>query len=454
MVTPPAPTPGPAPRRPPARRLLTSFPRLFSRPLEYFTSLADEFGDCVQLRFGRADLYLVHDCGLIREILVNQGTAFEKFPRVQPELGLFGEGLLTSEEPAHTRQRRLIQPAFHQARMEAYGRSMIACAAEVAAQWRDGAAVDLAEEMNRLTLEIICRTMFGASAREISGEVARRLEVILPMLNNLVAPWGRLQLSLPLPRVRRYFAALRGLDRILYGLIRQRRASGREEDDLLGMLLAARDEERGGMSDRELRDEVMTIFIAGHETTANGLAWTWYLLDRYPAARGALEQELDSVLYGREPEPGDYPRLPYTQAVVKESMRLYPPVWILGRRALREVNLGGLRFSAGTVFVVCLYALHRRTALYARAAEFLPDRWLDGSAPLGRFAYLPFGAGTRLCIGERFAWMESVLALAVLARRFRARLLPGARVEPLGLLTLRPKHGLPVRLEQRLSSAV
>jgi cytochrome P450 len=422
---------------------------LFSQPLVYFTSLADEYGDCVRLKFGRSDLYLVHDCTMIRELLVNQGASFEKFPRVQPELGLFGEGLLTSEEPVHMRQRRLMQPAFHQGRIEAYGRTMVECAGELAAEWRSGAAVDLAAEMNRLTLEIICRTMFGGSAREISAEVAHHLEIILPMLNSLVAPWGRLKLSLPLPAVRRYFAALRGLDGILYRLIQQRRAEGSDRGDLLGMLLAARDEGREGMSDRELRDEVMTIFVAGHETTANGLAWTWYLLDRHPDVRRKLERELDAVLEGRPPGPADYPKLIYTQAVVKESMRLYPPVWILGRRALREVDLGGLRFPARTVFVVCLYALHRRPSLYPRAGEFLPERWLASAEPPARFAYLPFGAGSRLCIGERFAWMEAALVLAALAREFRAQVEPGAAVEPLGLLTLRPRLGVPARLERR-----
>jgi cytochrome P450 len=371
---------------------------------------------------------------------------------VDARLGLFGDGLLTSEEPRHLRQRRLMQPAFHHERVQSYAATVVECANEIAAEWRQaaGSVRDVAHDMNRLTLEVICRTMFGASAQGEAHAVSERLETVIAMLNRLVLPLGKLRLSLPLPETRRYFRSLQGLDDLVMRLIDDRRRSPVLGQDLLGMLLAARDPDTGqGLSDRELRDEVMTIFVAGHETTANALAWAWYLLSVNPAVRATLEAELDTVLQGRAPTPADYPQLRYTQAVVKESLRLYPAVWIMGRRALRPVTAGPLHLNTGDIALVCMYTLHRRPALYSEPLCFRPERWLDESFTPHKFGYLPFGAGSRLCIGERFAWMEAGLILATLAQGFQLGLLSREPPPALAQLTLRPEKGLPAVITPR-----
>jgi cytochrome P450 len=406
---------------PPALEMYRRFPLLFQNAPEYFRGLARDYGDWVHLRFGRSDFYLVSDPATIQSALVDHGTQFEKFPRVNPALGVFGDGLLTSEEPRHRCQRRIMQPAFHALRIEQYERAMFDCTRELVSRWRSGDVVDVGAEMNALTLEIICRTMFGASSREYAERVAELLEVIIPSLNRLVLPHGPLLLALPLPATRRYFRAVKELDRILEDLIEDRRRSGSAGDDLLGMMLE--------MPTRELRDEVVTIFIAGHETTANALVWTWYLLARNPSY---------------EDEAAD---MASAERIVKEAMRLYPPVWILGRRALEAVELGPISLQQGDVMLVCMYALHRRKAAFPQAEAFRPERW--DTALQHRFAYLPFGAGTRVCIGERFAWRETAIIVSEIARRFRLRFAGSDPVQPVGMLTLRPNGPVRMRLEAR-----
>jgi cytochrome P450 len=421
---------------------------MIQNPLRYFAHLADSQGSRAHLKLGNRHFYLLNDPELIRDLLITQGAAFEKFPRIERTKGLFGEGLLTSEDPFHLRQRRLMQPAFQRERIAEYGRMMTRCTRALMADWRDGQEIEATEAMSQLTLEIVARSLFTTEAGDKAATIAHELEVVLKMLNQLVMPWGPLLLGLPLPASLRYRAALRKLDEIVYGVIDARIASGEEHDDLLGMLLSVRDADTGERMDRlQIRDEVMTIFVAGHETAANALAWTLYLLAENPAAREQMEAELDQVLGGRPPGPEDYPNLPFCQRVFQESMRLYPPVWILGRRALADYTCSDFAAPKGSILLVCMAVLHRREEFFPEPDRFLPDRWLQSTAP--KFAYLPFGGGGRLCIGERYAWMEGVLCLANLAQRYRLDLLPGNQVEPLGLLTLRPKHGLRMRVRAR-----
>ena len=422
---------------------------MIQNPLRYFAHLADSKGPRAHLKLGNRHFYLLNDPELIRDLLITQGAAFEKFPRIERTKGLFGEGLLTSEDPLHLRQRRLMQPAFQRERIADYGRMMTRCTQALMADWRDGQEIEATEAMSQLTLEIVARSLFTTEAGDKAAMIAHELEVVLKMLNQLVMPWGPLLLGLPLPASLRYRAALRKLDEIVYGVIDARIASGEERDDLLGMLLSARDAETGERMDRlQIRDEVMTIFVAGHETAANALAWTLYLLAENPGAREQMEEELDRVLGGRLPGPEDYPNLPFCQRVFQESMRMYPPVWILGRRALDAYTCNDFTAPKGSILLVCMAVLHRREEFFPEPDRFLPNRWLNSTAP--KFAYLPFGGGGRLCIGERYAWMEGVLCLANLAQRYRLDLLPGNQVEPLGLLTLRPKHGLRMRVSARV----
>jgi len=421
---------------------------MIQNPLRFFAHLADSQGLRAHLKLGNRNFYLINEPELIRDMLITQGPAFEKFPRIERTKGLFGEGLLTSEDPTHLRQRRLMQPAFQRERIAEYGRMMMRCTQTLMANWRDGQEIEATEAMSQLTLEIVARSLFTTEAGDKAATIAHELEIVLKMLNQLVMPWGPLLLDLPLPASRRYRAALAKLDEIVYGVIDARLRSGEDGDDLLGMLLSARDADTGDRMDRlQIRDEVMTIFVAGHETAANALAWTLYLLAANPDARATMEAEISRVVGDRPPGPEDFPNLPYCQRVFSESMRMFPPVWILGRRALAPYSFGDFSAPKGSILLVCMAVLHRRAEFFPDPDRFWPDRWLESSAP--KFAYLPFGGGGRLCIGERYAWMEGVLCLANLAQRFRLDLTPGNKVVPLGMLTLRPKHGLQMRLSAR-----
>ncbi len=421
---------------------------MIQNPLRFFAHLADSQGLRAHLKLGNRNFYLINEPELIRDLLITQGSAFEKFPRIERTKGLFGEGLLTSEDPTHLRQRRLMQPAFQRERIAGYGKVMTRCTQTLMADWRDGQEIEATEAMSQLTLDIVARSLFTTEAGDKAVTIAHELEIVLKMLNQLVMPWGPLLLDLPLPASRRYRAALAKLDEIVYGVIDTRLRSGQDGGDLLGMLLIARDADTGERMERlQIRDEVMTIFVAGHETAANALAWTLYLLAANPEARAEMEAEISRVAGDRPPGPEDYPNLPYCQRVFCESMRMFPPVWILGRRALAPYTFEDFSAPKGSILLVCMAVLHRRAEFFPDPDRFWPDRWLESSTP--KFAYLPFGGGGRLCIGERYAWMEGVLCLANLAQRFRMDLAPGNKVEPLGMLTLRPKHGLRMRLSAR-----
>lgn len=436
---------------PDAAWLLRRMRLLASRPLDFFTQLAADFGDFVCFPMGSTRFHLVNEPELVQELLIQHGPKLEKFPQVPPSQGLFGEGLLTSEEPLHMKQRRLIQPAFHREKIAHYAEVMVRCAEERASAWRDGENLDAAEEMNRFALSVVSRALFSTDTDPEADEIAASLDTIVHMLNRLVLPPGPWLLNLPLPSVRRYRKAIQRLDALIERIVSQRRVRLGESNDLLGMLLAARDAETGEpMSPRQLRDEVVTLFVAGHDTSANALVWTWHLLSQHAKVEAQLHEELDRVLSGRLPTAADYPQLRLTEAVFSEAMRLYPSVWILGRRPLERIRFGGIEAGPESVFLVCMYTLHRRAASFPDPLQFNPMRWLDGSSEQRhRYAYLPFGAGSRLCVGERFAWMEGVLALATIARRWRLTAPPGSNAEPHALITLRPRHGLPVRAYRR-----
>jgi cytochrome P450 len=423
-------------------------------PLKFLTRLAREHGDAVQFRLGPQRALLLNHPELVRDALVTRGDHFHKGRALQRSKRLLGEGLLTSEGEYHRRQRRLAQPAFHRRRVESYGAVMVEYAARNSARWHDGETLDVAHEMMRLTLSIVGKTLFNSDVEAEADDIGRALTEMLELFQMLLLPYSEYLERLPLPANRRFARGRAKLDAVIYRIIDERRASGADTGDLLSMLLLAQDEEgaTGGMSDEQLRDEALTIFLAGHETTANALAWTWYLLAQNPEAEAALHAELDAVLEGaRLPTVEDLPRLPYTEMVLAESMRLYPPAWVVGRLAVRDYEVGGYVAEAGTLVLLSQYVMQRDARFFPDPLRFDPARFTpEAKETRPQYAYFPFGGGARRCIGEGFAWMEGTLLVAAIARRWRMRLVPDQEVVPLPRMTLRPKHGLRMVLEERV----
>jgi cytochrome P450 len=421
-------------------------------PIAFMSQLARDYGDIVMYRLGPERAFLLNHPDHIREVLVTQQRNFTKGRGLQWAKYLLGEGLLTSEGDVHRRQRRLAQPAFQRQRLAAYGTIMAGYGMRVQQSWQDGEQRDIAPDMTRLTLAIAGKTLFDTDVDADARDVGEALSTIIDLFPRFMLPFQRLLGKLPLPSNRRADAARQRLDTVIYDMIQERRASGVDKGDLLSMLLLAQDEEGdgSGMSDQQLRDEVMTIFLAGHETTANMLTWTWYLLSQYPEAEARLHTELDTVLAGRLPTVADLPQLPYTRMVVAESMRLYPPAWIIGRRSIDAYSVGDYVIPAGSIVMLCQYLVHRDARYYANPDNFDPQRWTpEAEARLPKFAYFPFGGGARQCMGEAFAWMEGQLLLATLAQRWRMRLVPGHPVVPKALITLRPRYGMQMILTRR-----
>jgi cytochrome P450 len=365
---------------------------------------------------------------------------------------LLGEGLLTSEGEFHLRQRRLAQPAFHRQRIASYAVTMVEYTDRACDQWRAGETRDIAREMMRLTLAIAGKTLFDADVESEADEIGEALTTTFALFNRLSLPFAQLLDRLPLPATRRFQKARQRLDATVYRIINERHAVAVDRGDLLSMLIAARDEEGdgSGMTDEQLRDEAMTIFLAGHETTANALAWTWYLLSRHPEIEARFHAEVDDVLKGGLPTAEDFPRLRYTEMVLAESMRLYPPAWIIGRRALGDYQINGYMIPARSILLMSQYLTHHDERFFPDPFRFDPERWTtEARESRPKFSYFPFGGGPRLCIGESFAWMEGALVLATIGRRFRMRLAPGHPVELQPLVTLRPKHGMRMILDAR-----
>src|SRR5205085_7639304 len=361
-------------------------------------------------------------------------------------------GLLTSEAEFHRRQRRLAQPAFHHKRSQAYATGMAEYGARHRERWQDGQTLDVAQEMMGLTLAIVGKTLFDADVEGEAKEIGRALSDIMHMFDRLTTPFPWLLELLPLPSNFRFARARARLDETIYRIINERRATGEDRGDLLSMLLLATDTEGDGtgMSDRQLRDEAMTIFLAGHETTANALTWTWYLLSQHPEVEARLHEEIATVLQGRLPTAEDFPRLRYAEMVLAEAMRLYPPAWAIGRRAIADYPIGEYTVPARAIVLMSPYVMHRTPRYYPEPFRFDPERWTaEAREARPKFAYFPFGGGPRVCIGEGFAWMEGVLLIATIAQAWQMRLAPGQQVAPQPMITLRAKNGIRMRLEKR-----
>jgi cytochrome P450 len=427
--------------------------REFNRDtLGFIERCAREFGDVVLTRFLYVPALFLFNPEQIEYVLATGSKNFIKAASLRSPFfrRLVGNGLVTSEGDFWRRQRRLAQPAFHRERVNAYAATMVEFTERMLARWRDRAVIDAHEEMLRLTQAIVAQTLFSADVSGDSDEIGDALQrIIRPFASQATLKWI-LDNRLPTPAHLRFNGAVRKIDRFVYRVISERRASEEDTGDLLSMLLRAQDEDGSGMSDRQLRDELMTIFLAGHETTALALTWGWYLLGQSPEAEERLAAELEEVLGERAPTADDLPRLRYAEWVVKEAMRLYPPAWGIGREAVRECEIGGYRIPAGRQVFAFPWIVQRDPRWFNEPEQFRPERWGEESAShLPRYAYFPFGGGPRLCIGNYFATMEAVLILATIARRFRLRLVHGHTVEILPAMSLRPKDGVRVTVEKR-----
>ncbi len=419
--------------------------------LENFIRVARDYGDVAMFRLGPVRLALLNHPDLVREVLVTHDDWFHKGRGVEQLKRILGQGLLTSEGDLHKRQRRLIQPIFNHDRIAGYGTDMVALGAQARERWHDGERLDIAREMMRLTLAVVGKTLFGVDVEGSAGDVGHALETVMRWTMNLISPYGIFLDMLPLPGHRRFSEGLAQLDAIIQRMILERRQNP-SLGDLLSRLLAAQDVEGDGkgMSDRQVRDEAMTLFLAGHETTAQALSFTWYLLAQHPQVEAKLWEELGRVLGDRLPSADDYPKLVYTRQVLWESMRLYPPAWIISRNAQRDFELRGFLIPKDTVVITCQYISHRDPRFFPDPERFDPGRFTpEAVAARPRYAYYPFGGGSRVCIGEGFAGMEGTLLLATLAQRWRFRLEPGFQLELEPLVTLRPRHGIAVRAERR-----
>ena len=432
----------------PTGKLITGVMREFNRDtLGFIERCQRDYGDVVRSRFLYLHAYFLYNPADIETLLTTDAKSYRKARSLRSPFfyRLVGNGLVTSEGDFWRRQRRLAQPAFHRQRISSYGDIMVEYATRATAEWKDREHRDIARDMTRLTLEVVVKTLFNSDVSNDADHVGAMLsEIVKPFAAQATLKWIA-DNRLPTPGHRRYFNAVSEIDRVVFRIISERRASGTDEGDLLSMLLQAQDEDGSQMSDAQLRDEVMTLFLAGHETTALALSWSWYLLAKHPEGEKKFHAELDEVLNGRPPEVSDLPKLKYTEMIAKETMRLYPPAYAVGREAIEETEIGGYRVPRGTQLFAFQWVTHRDPRFFERPDEFDPDRWdTEAIQNLPKYAYFPFGGGPRQCIGNYFAMMEIVLLMAAIGQRFKFSLAEGHKVEVLPVLSLRPKNGIKV----------
>jgi cytochrome P450 len=420
-------------------------------PTEFLARLS-KLGDVTAFRMGPQRGYFINNPEYIRDLLVVNAHKFIKGRALQRAKTLLGNGLLTSEGEFHLRQRRMMQPAFHRSRIAEYARSMVEYGERLSNEWKDGEIRDIDKEMMRLTLQIVAKTLFSADVTDEADDVGQAMTTLVKMFDYLLLPFSEWLEKLPLPQSRRLHRARSTLNSIIFHFMEERRRSGEDKGDLLSMLLAARDEDDSTMSDDQIRDEALTLFLAGHETTANALTWTWYLLSQNPGSETTLYDELDRVFdASRPPSFDDLPHLKYTEAVIAESMRLFPPAWAIGRLAVEPHQFGPYSVEKSSLVLVSQHTTHRDPRFWNEPETFKPERWIDVSIKEAgqQFIYFPFGGGVRRCIGESFAWIEGILLLATLARKWRFRMVPEQKIGLQPMITLRPKFGMKMKIQER-----
>jgi cytochrome P450 len=419
--------------------------------LGFLTKCAREYGDIVPLRLGHKRVIFISHPSHIEHVLVTSNQNFTKSYIVRLLRPVLGDGLLISEGEFWRRQRRLAQPAFHRGRIAAYAEIMVVYAEQMLSGWQDGEIRDIHAEMMQLTSRIVAKTLFDAEITSDAHDVGDAIAIVMENFSARRESMFPLPTSIPTPANLRLRRAIRRFDEIVYGFIDQRRESAQDHGDLLSMLLQVRDEDDGSrMTDKQLRDEAVTLFLAGHETTANSLSWAWYLVSQHLDVGTKLIAELRAVLGERFPTVEDLPNLKYTERIILETMRLYPPAYLLSREAVHEFDLGSFRLPAGTTLLISQWVTQRDSRFFEDPEEFSPDRWAsDLAKQLPKCAYFPFGMGPRTCIGNSFAMMESMLLLATVAQRFRFTIVPHHPVKPWTSITLRPKFGIKVQLSKR-----
>ena len=444
----PARPPGPKGR--PIMGVMQEFNR---DSLAFIERAQREYGDVVWMRFLYVPALFLYHPDDIEYVLSTNAKNFIKSMSLRSNFfqRLVGNGLLTSQGEVWKRQRRLSQPAFHRERIATYANVMVDYAKGLISNWQTDEVRDIHRDMMRLTLEIVVRCLFSAEVSNDVDHVGETLkELVKPFAAQATLKWI-LNNRLPTPYHFRFHALAKKIDHVVYRIIAERRASGKDEGDLLSMLLAAHDEDGSRMTDRQLRDEVMTLFLAGHETTALTLAWSWYLLGTHPEAAEKFYAEIDEILDGREPTMADLPRLKFTEQIARESMRLYPPAYGLGREAIDDCVIGGYRVRAGTQVFMFQWATQRDSRFYHEPLAFKPERWTEEFVErLPKYAYFPFGGGPRACIGAGFAMMEIILVLATIGQRFRLDLVPDHPATIYPSMSLRPKEGVSVIVATRL----
>ncbi len=437
------------PPGPKGRFFVGSLPELRRDPLATLRSWAREHGDFVHVKLLHLDGYLLSHPDLIEQVLITSNRNFIKPSLLRRASEVLGNGLLTSDGDFWLRQRRLMQPAFHRDRIVGYGETMVMRTHEMLERWQDGSVFDVHDEMMRLTLAIVAETLFGVDVDDRASDVGEALDMAL---QRFIDKMGLISLfdRFPLPRNIRFNRVRRRLDGIIYDIIHERRGASHAGNDLISMLLQAQDEDGAGMSDLQLRDEVMTLFLAGHETTAIALSWTLYLLAQHPKIEQNLVDEIDTVLGGSPPGAADMQKLRYTEMVVKESMRLFPPAWRVGREAIRDCRIGEYDIPKGAQVIMSQWVVHYDPRFFDEPELFDPSRWNEErAAKLPKFAYFPFGGGARRCIGDTFAMMEAALILATILQRFHLELRQTEPVDFLPSITLRPKSGITMRVTRR-----
>ncbi len=421
-----------------------------ANPILLFQHLVDEYGDIAHYKIGWNHIVFLNNPDYIREVLVVQNDNFIKERTVRRTKMLLGEGMITAEGAQHRSQRQVAQPAFHRQRIPEYADMIVQEGVRMRDRWRDGEQRDIARDMMHLTLNVVARTLFATDLRDEVDELADAINRIMGLYNFLVMlPAAEWLVHVRPPGLAAFVRARKRIDAVVYRMIEAHRKAGHNGGSLLDLMLAA-SPDHSAASEQSLRDQVITIFLAGYETVANALAWTWYLLSQNPECERRFHDEIDRELQDRPPAFEDVPRLRYTEMVLAESMRLYPPAWAMGRYARNDFRLGEFFLPAKTTVLISQFIMHRDARFFPDPLRFNPERFTpEAKARRTKFTYFPFGAGFRQCIGESFAWMEGVLLLATLGQRWKPKLVPGHRVEPEPLITLRPKYGMKMQVEAR-----